>query len=414
MQQTTRIIAKRIYKSLGDNPKVISSLAIKISVSGIALGLAVIILSFAIILGFKKEVRQKIYGFTSDIRICNLDYATSYAANPIDISDSLLASLGGIDAVRHVQTYSTTPGMVKPQSGFQGMILKGISNDYDTTFLSSSLIEGSMPAGGGGKGGYGIIVSKTMSDKLGLKTGDAINAYFFNQTLKARKLTVTGIYQTNINEHDDLFVITSKDVVDKINGWQATQATGIEIALRPGADTYAAIDSISMTLRSMPQQDNLSIETPEDIYPDIFSWLDILDTNVIVILILMIGLSIFSIISGLLIILLEKVNTIGILKALGADNRYVKRVFSHISVLIVTRGVIWGNAIGLGLYAVERCFRLFALNPVIYYVDHVPVDITVWHIVAINALVIGISLAVFVLPSIMISKITPARTIKFD
>lgn len=407
---STRLIAKRIYHAIDGRSKGISSLAIKISVSGIALGIAVIMLSFAIILGFKNEVKQKIHGFTSDVRICNLDYATSYAASPITTSEELETSLSAIDGVAHLQSYSIVPGMIKTASDFQGMVLKGIGDDYDTLYLSTSMVEGRLPA----HGGNGIAISKALSSKLRLGTGDDIHAYFFNKTLKARKLHITGIYQTNINEHDNLFVITDKDVVNRINSWSDDEATGLEILLKPDAPRDKVLDDIYAAIHSHPGNEDMTMETPEDIYPEIFSWLDVLDANVTVILILMIGLSAFSIVSGLLIILLEKVNTIGILKALGASNGFVRRVFSDIFTYIVARGVLWGNLIGLGLYALQKLLQPFRLNPAIYYVDHVPVDIGVWLVLAINLAVIAISFAVFLIPSIMISRVNPTKTMKFD
>lgn len=409
-QMSTRLIAKRIYHAIDGRSKGISSLAIKISVSGIALGIAVIMLSFAIILGFKNEVKQKIHGFTSDVRICNLDYATSYSASPITVDEDLKTSLSSVKGVAHLQSYSIVPGMIKTASDFQGMVLKGIDEDYDTTYLSSSMVKGCLPA----HGSNGIAISRALSSKLGIATGEDIYAYFFNKTLKARKLNITGIYQTNINEHDNLFVITDKTVVNKINGWGNGEATGLEISMQPDAARKEVLEGIYTALHSHPGNENLTMETPENIYPDIFSWLDVLDANVTVILILMIGLSAFSIVSGLLIILLEKVNTIGILKALGASNSYVRRVFSGIFTCIVARGVLWGNLIGLGLYAVQRLFHPFRLDPAVYYVDHVPVDIGVWLVLAINVMVIAISFAVFLIPSLMIARVNPTKTMKFD
>ncbi len=415
MRGNTRFIAGRILGSFGHSPKEISSLAVRISVFGVALGLAVILLSFSIILGFKKEVKRKIHGFTSDIVISSLDYATSYASKPLSDTDALLSALGEIECIKHAQAYSTVPGMIKTDSDFEGVILKGLGEGYDTSFLESALVEGDLPRFSDGESGdNGIIVSSSFAAKLSLRTGDEIHAHFFVNSLKTRKLKVTGIYQTNINEHDGLFVITSKELVDRINGWQASQASGIEIILRDVADIDEAIDSISMALRPIEVAGSLAIETPEDIYPDIFSWLDVLDTNVAVILVLMTGLSLFSVISGLLIIILEKVNAIGMLKALGAGDKFVKRVFASISAMIIGKGLLWGNIAGMGLYTVQRVFEPFKLDPAIYYADHVPVHITVWHVIAINLLVIAVAIVATVVPSVMISKVNPSRTIKFD
>ena len=411
----TTLLAKRIYSAIDGNPRGISSLAIKISVCGIALGIAVIILSVAIITGFKQEVKDKIYGFTADARVCNLDYATPYAASPASFTDTLATALTAVPGVKHIQPYSITPGMVKTDDDFQGVILKGVDSLYDTAYLTASLLEGHLPDAIDGHAGKGeIMVSRIFADKLGLKTGDDIYAYFFNKSLKARKLTVCGIYQTNINEHDNLFALTDKATVDRLNGWQDTQATGVEIMMHDGADRDAAIDSIYSLLYGQWENEGLTVEVPEEIYPDIFSWLGVLDTNVTVILVLMIGLSAFSVVSGLLIILLERIGTIGILKALGADNRFVKRVFSGIAAMIVARGLLWGNAIGLGIYILQRVSHVFSLDPAVYYVDHVPVDITVPHVIGINLLVAAVALAVFLLPSMMISRVNPTKTMKFD
>lgn len=406
-------ITKKIYKSLGSSGK-ISSLAGVISVAGITLGITVILISFAIILGFKGEIKNKIYGFCSDLRLTSLDYSTSYETSPVIVNDSAFNAIASVPGVKHVQRYSTKPGMIKTADNFDGVVLKGIDANYDFNYLESVLVEGTLPDYSANGSENDILVSRTLCDRLDLKLDDRIYVYFIGNTIQARKLRICGIYSTNISNYDNIFIISSLDLVNKLNRWDSDMVSGLEIDLASLPLTEDVVSGIYSVVDSFSNDVPVTLRTPEDLHPDIFSWLDILDMNVLVILILMFGLSFFTIISGLLIIILEKVSMIGTLKALGANNSTIKKIFLGISSMIVVRGLLIGNAITLVIYVIQNRFHLLHLDSSVYYIDYVPMQLTVWHVILLNAVTLVFSILVLLIPSAVISRISPTKTIRFD
>lgn len=406
-------ITKKIYKSLGSSGK-ISSLAGVISVAGITLGITVILISFAIILGFKGEIKNKIYGFCSDLRLTSLDYSTSYETSPVIVNDSAFNAIASVPGVKHVQRYSTKPGMIKTADNFDGIVLKGVDSNYDFSYLESVLVEGTLPDYSANGSENDILVSRTLCDRLDLKLDDRIYVYFIGTTIQARKLRICGIYRTNISNYDNMFIISSLDLVNKLNRWDSDMVSGLEIDLASLPLTEDVVSGIYSVVDSFSNDVPVTLRTPEDLHPDIFSWLDILDMNVLVILILMFGLSFFTIISGLLIIILEKVSMIGTLKALGANNSTIKKIFLGISSMIVVRGLLIGNAITLVIYVIQNRFHLLHLDSSVYYIDYVPMQLTVWHVILLNAVTLVFSILVLLIPSAVISRISPTKTIRFD
>lgn len=406
-------ITKKIYKSLGSSGK-ISSLAGVISVAGITLGITVILISFAIILGFKGEIKNKIYGFCSDLRLTSLDYSTSYETSPVIVNDSAFNAIASVPGVKHVQRYSTKPGMIKTADNFDGVVLKGIDANYDFNYLESVLVEGTLPDYSANGSENDILVSRTLCDRLDLKLDDRIYVYFIGTTIQARKLRICGIYSTNISNYDNIFIISSLDLVNRLNKWDSDMVSGLEIDLASLPLTEDVVSGIYSVVDSFSNDVPVTLRTPEDLHPDIFSWLDILDMNVLVILILMFGLSFFTIISGLLIIILEKVSMIGTLKALGANNSTIKKIFLGISSMIVVRGLLIGNAITLVIYVIQNRFHLLHLDSSVYYIDYVPMQLTVWHVILLNAVTLVFSILVLLIPSAVISRISPTKTIRFD
>lgn len=406
-------ITKKIYKSLGSSGK-ISSLAGVISVAGITLGITVILISFAIILGFKGEIKNKIYGFCSDLRLTSLDYSTSYETSPVIVNDSAFNAIASVPGVKHVQRYSTKPGMIKTADNFDGVVLKGVDANYDFNYLESVLVEGTLPDYSANGSENDILVSRTLCDRLDLKLDDRIYVYFIGTTIQARKLRICGIYSTNISNYDNIFIISSLDLVNRLNKWDSDMVSGLEIDLASLPLTEDVVSGIYSVVDSFSNDVPVTLRTPEDLHPDIFSWLDILDMNVLVILILMFGLSFFTIISGLLIIILEKVSMIGTLKALGANNSTIKKIFLGISSMIVVRGLLIGNAITLVIYVIQNRFHLLHLDSSVYYIDYVPMQLTVWHVILLNAVTLVFSILVLLIPSAVVSRISPTKTIRFD
>lgn len=407
-------IARRI--SYGGEEKQVSKPAVFIALLGIAIGLAVMIATVAIIVGFKSQVRDKIVGFGSHLQITSLYAVHSLDERPIAVSDSMLTALSALPEVKHVQGYTTKPGMLKTDEAFQGMILKGIGADYDLTFFRQHLVEGELPVFSDSVSSNRVLLSRSLADKLNLKVGDKVDTYFIQDNIRARRLTISGIFQTNFSEYDNLFLLTDRRLVNRLNQWASDQYTGVEIALKDYAKledaTYQVAEVIDGT------QDRLGeaycVTNIEQLNPPIFAWLSILDVNIWVILILMIGIAGFTMISGLLIIIIERTSMIGVLKSLGADNRSIRHIFLWFAVFLIGKGMLWGNVIGLVFYFVQQQFGIFQLDPATYYMDTVPVSLTFWHWLLLNVGTLLASVGMLIGPSYLITRIHPAQSMRYE
>ena len=409
-------VARRIYRSK-EGEKEVSKPAVLIAMWGIAIGLAVMIVAVAVVIGFKHEVRDKVVGIGSDITITNFDAQKSYETVPVVAGDSLLDALRVMDGVKHVQRYSTKPGMIMTEDNFLGMVLKGVSQEYDWTFLKKHLLEGEIPAFTDSASTNRTLVSRTIANKLHLKTGDKLYTYYVEgDNVRARRLEVAGIYQTNFSIYDNMFLLTDLYTVNRLNAWKADQASGIELEVADVSRLEETKEAISMEVDMMKDcyGGTYYTQTVEENNPQIFVWLDLLDMNVWVILILMTGVAGFTMISGLLIIILERTNMIGVLKALGADNLAIRKVFLSFSVFLIGRGMLWGNIIGLSFVIIQSQFHLFKLDPVTYYVDSVPVAFQLWWWVLLNVCSLLASVLMLVGPSYLIAHIHPAKSIRFE
>ena len=409
-------VAHRIYRS-NEGGKEVSKPAVRIAMWGIAVGLAVMILAVAVVVGFKHEVRDKVVGIGSDITVTNFDMQKSYETVPVSATDSLLDVLRATEGVKHVQRYSTKPGMIMTDDNFLGMVLKGVSQEYDWTFLRKHLLEGEIPAFSDTASTNRTLVSRTIANKLHLNTGDKLYTYYIDgEKVRARRLEVAGIYQTNFSTYDELFLLTDLYTVNRLNSWQPDQVSGIEMEV----ENYDLLLPTKENIRDKVdmQKDAYGstyyVTTAEEANPQIFAWLDLLDMNVWVILILMTGVAGFTMISGLLIIILERTNMIGVLKALGADNLAIRKIFLTFSVFLIGRGMLWGNIIGLALIGVQSYFRPFKLDPATYYVDSVPVEFNLWWWILLNVCTLVVSVLMLVGPSYLIAHIHPAKSIKFE
>lgn len=409
-------VARRIYGSQ-EGEKEVSRPAVLIATWGIAIGLAVMIVAVAVVIGFKHQVRNKVVGIGSDITITHFDAQKSYETVPVAASDSLLEALKAMEGVKHVQRYSTKPGMIMTEDNFLGMVLKGVSEEYDWEFLKNHLQEGEIPVFSDTASTNRTLISRTIANKLHLKVGDKLYTYYIEgDNVRARRLSVAGIYQTNFALYDDLFLLTDLYTVNRLNSWKPDQVSGIELEVTD----YNRLEEIKEDIRTKIDASSDSYgstyytQTVEESNPQIFAWLDLLDMNVWVILILMTGVAGFTMISGLLIIILERTNMIGVLKALGADNLAIRQVFLSFSVLLIGKGMLWGNLIGLAFVGIQSAFHPFKLDPVTYYVDSVPVEFNIWWWVLLNVCTLLVSVLMLVGPSYLITRIHPAKSIRFE
>ena len=327
-----------------------------------------------------------------------------------------MAALSAYPDVKHVQRYSTKPGMIKTDDAFQGMVLKGVGPEFDASFFRSNLVEGEIPAFSDSVATNQVVISKTLSDKLKLKLGDKIYTYYIQDNVRVRPLTIKGIYQTNFSEYDNLFLLTDLYTVNRLNNWKPEQVSGAELQV----NDYDRLESI--TYEVAESTDNRAdkyggvyfVQNIEQLNPQIFEWLGLLDLNVWVILILMVGVAGFTMISGLLIIIIERTNMIGILKALGANNFTIRKVFLWFSVFLIGKGMIWGNAIGLLFCVLQSQFHIFKLDPESYYVDSVPVSFNIGLFLLINMGTLFASVLMLLGPSYLITKINPASSMRYE
>lgn len=398
--------------------KKVSRPAITIATLGVAIGVAVVIVSMAVVLGFKHTIRDKVVGFGSHIVVENFMSLQTSKTEPIIVGDSLMNALRKIEGVKHVQRFALTQGIIKTDDDFLGVSFKGIDEDYDTAFIASSLVDGEMPRFSREKSTNKILVSKTIADKMQIKAGDKVFAYFMNDStgVRARRFTVTGIYQTNLSKYDEVMCFADLYTVCKINGWNNEEALGTELLLNDIEETDAVEDRLIDEIHHHTDRNGATYcsATIREQSPQLFSWLDLLDLNVVIILALMLSVAGFTIISGLLIIILEKTSMIGVLKALGARNRLIRHTFLTLAMMIVGKGIFWGNVLGLGICLIQSSTGLIKLDPATYYVETVPVELTLTTWLLINIGTVIACTLVLVLPSFFTSSINPARSMRYE
>ena len=408
-------IARRIYKN-NDGDKEVSKPAVRIAMAGISIGLAVMIVSVAVVIGFKNQVRDKVIGLASEVIVTSLDDAQLYMTAPIAAGDSLMDALKQKPDISHVQRYSVKPGMIMTDESFQGMVLKGVGQEYDMSYIREHVVDGEIPVFTDSAATNLVLVSKSIADKLNLNVGDKIYTYYVDDNVRGRRLTVSAIYQTNFSAYDDYFLLTDIYTVNRLNKWKADQVSGIEIDV----EDYLRIDAVNEDIRtglfesSDKYGQSYFSRTIVEANPQIFAWLDLLDLNVWVILILMTGVAGFTMISGLLIIILERTNMIGVLKAMGADNNSIRKIFLSFSVFLIGRGMLWGNVIGLSLCLIQYFFEPVKLDPSVYYVSFVPIELNVIIYILLNVFTLIVSVLMLVGPSYLISRIHPARSIRYE
>ena len=409
-------IARRIYFSEGDRHEV-SRPAIRIATVGVAIGLAVMIITVSVILGFKHTIRDKVVGFGSHIQVTNFVTQQTAVPAPIAISDTLMRELKAIPNVRQVECYTMTQGILKTDSDFLGVAFKGVGEDYDLSFIRQNMQEGKLPTFSSQKSSNHIVVSRKQADKLHLHVGDKVYAYFIGyDDVRARRFTVSGIYKSNMKQFDDVLCLTDLRTTRRLNDWESDQCSGAEILVKD----FDRINETNMAVVELVKNNSdhygetLSSQTIFEAYPQIFSWLSLLDINVWIILALMVCVAGFTMISGLLIIILERTQMIGILKALGARNKTVRHTFLWFAAFIISQGLLIGDVIGIGLVVLQQQTGFIHLDPASYYVDTAPMELNIPIIVILNIATLLISVFVLIAPSYLVSHIQPVKAMQFD
>jgi len=415
--KTELFIARKLFFDK-TNRKFLSYKIIRIASFGIALGLAVMLISVAVVTGFKQEIREKVIGFGSHIHIVNYESSNSYETKPISKNQTFLPQLEQINGIVQIEVFATKPGMIKTDEYIQGVVFKGVDQNYNWDFFRKNLVEGRLPLINDSARVNEIIISKQVAQLLKIKLNDNAIIYFLNENEslpRVRQLRVCGIYRTGLDEFDNIFILGDLKHIQNLNDWESYEISGFEIAV----SDFGKISEIEQQILTQitnyrgNDQSILQIISIVHQYPQIFDWLSVIDMNVWVILILLSLVAGFNMISGLLVLILERSTMIGVLKALGSRNRSIRKIFLYQSVFITGKGMLWGNILAITIMLLQKYFQIIKLDSATYYIDAVPINFSIVHILFINAASMLITTLMLVIPSHLVSKITPEKAIRF-
>ena len=401
-------IAKRLFTAKEKNNRYTKPI-LRIAILAIALSVAVMLLSITVLTGFKNEISSKIIGFGSHITITNFTNNQSYESEPIELNQEFYPSITKQKGIKHIQTFATKAGIIKTEDEILGMVLKGISSDFDPSFFEKNIVEGQVPTYNDTLTSNKVMISKSVADILQLNLGEKLIMYFVEKPPRVRKFEIAGIYETGFADFDDLIIMSDIRHIQKLNGWENNQVGGFEILI----DNFDELDEITAKVyEKIPY--NLNAQSIKEKNPQLFDWLDLQDINVRVILILMLIVGGVNMVTALLILILERTRLVGILKALGATNWSVRKVFLYNAVYLILKGLFWGNIIGLGIAFLQYKFQFISLDPSIYYMSTVPIHFDLMHILMLNLGTLLVCWLILIIPSIIITKITPVKAIRFE
>ena len=403
-----KFIADRIFSLSKEN---LSSTVMRLAVASVALAIAVMLIAWAVVVGFKNQIRDKVLGFVAPIHVQSLDKNESVEESPFVLDSLLVSRLNALEGVAHYQVAANKAGMIKTDDEIQGVVLKGVDENYDWSYFQKSLIEGQTPEYHAGERSTEVLVSKVIADKMLLGVGDDVCVWFIDKDNQARgrKFTVTGIFETGLYEFDERYVFADLNQIRKLNGWDDDEAGLIEIALKPDADVNQVNEKLYYSLPT-----NLASYTARESHPQIFDWLDLLDTNVWLIMALMLLVAGITVISMLLIIIIERTSTIGLLKAMGASNKFVREVFLLRSLRILLIGMLIGNIVGLGFCLLQQYTGFVKLDAATYYLSSVPIELHLSTVVFINLGTFALWVLMLLIPTAVINRITPTKSIRFE
>lgn len=399
-------LAKRVALK---GKKTFSKLIVNIAIAGIALGLTVMILALAIVTGFKNEIRGKVIGFSGHIQIVNYNLDNSYDPAPITPSLEAEKILAAHPKVDYFQVFGTKAGIVSTSNDMEGLILKGVGADYHWEFVQEKLLKGKVPQYSDTAVSNEVLISKSIANRLTLDTGDKIVMYFIQEPVRARNFKIVGVYETGIEELDKIFIVGDIGHIRRLNDWSEGQVKGYEVFLTDFESTVPVSEELYEELDT-----DLYPQPITDIYSQIFDWLNLTDVNAQVILILMLLVAAINMISALLIIILEKTRSIGVLKALGASTWTIQKVFIYHAGFLISRGLLWGNLIAISLLLLQHYVGIVTLPVESYYVSKVPVEIDVTTILGLNLGTLVLCLLMMIIPSFLVSKISPIKAIRFN
>ena len=403
-----KFIADRIFSLSKEN---LSSTVMRLAVTSVALAIIVMLISWAVVVGFKNQIRDKVIGFVAPIHVQSLDKNESVEETPFQLDALLISRLNSIGGIAHYQMVANKAGMIKTDDEIQGVVLKGVDENYDWTYFQNCLVEGQTPEYKADERSNEVLLSKVIANKMLLKVGDDVRVWFIDKDNQARgrKFTVSGIFETGLFEFDERYVFADLNQIRKLNGWEDNEAGLVEIALKEGADAEQVNEKLYHALPS-----NLASYTARESNPQVFDWLDLLDTNVWLIMALMLLVAGITVISMLLIIIIERTSTIGLLKAMGASNKFIREVFLRRSLRILLIGMLIGNVIGLGFCILQQYTGLIKLDAATYYLSSVPIELHITTVILINLGTLLLWVLMLLIPTSVINRISPTKSIRFE
>ena len=408
-------VAKKLYDT-GEAGRVSAS-AVRIATAGVAVGIMVMIISICVTVGFQREIKSRVASLVGHVQVLNTQSLYRTHSTSIQITDSLMWELNRLPGVSNVHRFVLCPGMLKTENAFIGLFFRGVESGFDKSFIAANIVSGRVPSFSSDSiSNDSILVSASTASALQVRAGDRVYAYFFDNNLRARRFVVSGIFQTNMADFDSKMCFTSMRTAQQLNRWQKDQFSGGEIILKD----FSHVEKVSGQVSSMlsRKQDDYgqyySSVRVDELFPQIFSWLTLLDTNVVAILILMICVAGVTMISGLLVLILERTRFIGVMKAMGSTNSQLRRIFLYLSSMIVVRGLLLGNVLALFLMALQKWTGLVTLDPASYYISYVPVHFPWTSILIVNIVTFLVCVLSLVVPTLVISHISPAKSIRFE
>ncbi len=405
--KATRFISSRIFSFSKEN---LSSIVMKIAVVSIALGISIMLISISIVVGFKNQIRDKVVGFVSPIQIQVLNQNESMEETPF-LYDSTLKSKLDLPFIKSIFPVANKAGLVKTDDEIHGVVLKGVDKDYDWNYIESNLVSGNIPQYNENERSNDVLISKIIADQMMLGVGDDVRIWFVGEDMKTRgrKFSVKGIYETGLTECDERFIYCDLNQIKRLNGWSEEMVGHLEINLLDGVDVGEANNIIYYKIPT-----NLISYEASDLYPQIFDWLELQDMNVVIIIVLMLLVAGITIVSMLLIIVLERTSTIGILKSMGANNAFIRKVFLQRSRRILLIGMLFGNIFGIGLCLIQKYTEIIKLSPESYYLSSVPIEINFAHILLLNIGTFVLWVLMMLIPTMIINNIKPSKSIRFE
>ncbi len=403
-----KFIADRIFSLSKEN---LSSTVMRLAVASVALAIIVMLIAWAVVVGFKNQIRDKVVGFVAPIHVQSLDKNESVEETPFKLDSLLVSRLNSVEGISHYQMVADKAGMIKTDDEIQGVILKGVDENYDWSYFAHCLIGGQTPKYAAGERSTEVLVSKVIADKMLLNVDDDVRVWFIDkdQQARGRKFTVKGIYETGLYEFDERYVFADLNQIRKLNDWEDNEAGLLEIALDKDADANQVNEKLYYALPS-----ELASYTARDSNPQVYDWLDLLDTNVWLIMVLMLLVAGITVVSMLLIIIIERTSTIGLLKAMGASNKFVREVFLRRSLRILLIGMLIGNVIGLGFCFLQKYTGLIKLPAETYYLSAVPIELHFWTVLLINLGTFLLWVLMLLIPTSVINRISPTKSIRFE